>query len=87
MAKRVHRIKGKTHRGGRAIRKYADERIDKFEEIKFEMGCSKCNKVIKGKVKSRGYTDKKKDGTYFGTKLYCEKCFKKLFHPVIKNER
>lgn len=48
--------------------------IDKLEKVKFEFGCCKCNKVIKGTPQVKHYKNEKESGT----ELYCKKCFKKL---------
>lgn len=60
-----------------ALRKYVDEHLDEFEAVKFEMGCHNCDKIIKRRPKTRRVGS--------ATILYCNRCFKKLFHLSIKN--
>lgn len=52
------------------------------KKVKFSFGCVKCKKTIKGKV--RGGWEKGKKGSEFS--MYCKKCFRENFHPVIKYE-
>ena len=63
MTKETYKIGKKIYKNWddyeEAIREYADEHIDELEDVKFEFGCSECDKLIKGKKRSKSFPWKK----------------------------